>query len=123
MSEYKITPEIQAKIDEIDDKIEDLRDHQSMWFHAGGHGGRMAMQAHQEIHDLEMQKEDLMNGTHKYEIHELEMKKRRLLALKKESSLFKRSKISKSIKEVDQELEELLSTESEEKVDEESKIK
>ena len=99
--------EKKQKILEIEDRIEDLRDHQSMWRRAGGMGGRMAMDANQEIKDLEMIKGDLENGTHNYEIKELERNIKRLKTLRDEAIFFKRGKYKKELEEKEQELESL----------------
>ena len=104
----KLTDEERKKlILEIDDRIEDLRYHQSAWGHAGGVGGRMAMDAHQEIKDLEMLKSDLENGTHNYEIQEIERNIKRLKALRDDAIFFKKGKFKKEIAEKEQELETL----------------
>ena len=44
-------------------RIEDLKEHSSMWFRAGGMGGKMAMNAREEISYLEGIVKDLENDT------------------------------------------------------------
>ena len=48
--------EKEKMIFELEDRIQKLIEHRSMWGHAGGMGGRMAMQATQEIKELKMQR-------------------------------------------------------------------
>ena len=52
------------KIEELEARIADLELHKDMWFRAGGMGGRMALQAMEEIDDLKLELEDLKKGTH-----------------------------------------------------------
>ena len=50
-----------ARLVEIDDRIEGLKSHMSMWGRAGG--GRMAMEAVSEINSLKAEKARILNGT------------------------------------------------------------
>ena len=45
------------RLREIDDRIEHLSSHMTMWGRAGGRGGAMAMQALGEINELKREKE------------------------------------------------------------------
>ena len=98
MEKVEMTPEKkQKKIEELTDRIEELQSHRSMWGHAGGMGGSMAMKASQELHDLE-------NGTNSYEIYKLEMNLRSLKARKEDAILLKKYLLSKKIKSQEEEL-------------------
>ena len=51
------------RLREIDDRIDHLSSHMTMWGRAGGRGGAMAMQALGEINELKREKERILNGT------------------------------------------------------------
>ncbi|MBQ3436085.1 MAG: hypothetical protein IJH13_03620 [Bacilli bacterium] len=98
------------RIAEIDERIHDLREHGSMWAKAGGVGGRMAAQAYGEIKDLEMEKDDLINGTNNLGIKRKEEEIRQLKALRKEANFLKRMKYNKQITQQEAELEAMINT-------------
>ena len=50
-----------ARLVEIDDRIEGLKSHMSMWSKAGG--GKMSMEALSEINALKAEKDRIINGT------------------------------------------------------------
>ncbi len=101
------TEEKNKRIKEIDERIVLLKDHMVMWGRAGGMGGRMAMQANQEIKELEIEKSDLINGTNNLAILKKEKEIKRLKALKEEAMFLKRIKYSKEISKQEEELEML----------------
>ncbi len=97
----------EERINEIDKRITLLKDHMVMWGRAGGMGGRMAIQAHQEIKELEMEKDDLINSTNNLEISKKEREIKRLKALKEEVMFLKKFKYSKEISRQEKELNNL----------------
>ena len=99
--------EKEMRINEIDKRIALLKDHTVMWGRAGGMGGKMAMQALAEIKQLEMEKDDLINGTNNLEISKKEIEIKRLKALKEEAMFLKKMKYSKEISKKEEELANL----------------
>ena len=99
--------EREKKISQLEARIADLEQHRSMWFRAGGMGGRMASQANSEIEELRLKIDDLKRGTHHFERLELE-KQISLLKLESEDYvLFKKKKKKRAIKLKKNRLEEL----------------
>lgn len=94
------------RIAEIDARIKDLKEHMVMWGRAGGHGGRMAMQAVGEIKVLELEKNDLINGTNHFTIYKIQKKIEELKLLKKKVSILKKLKYNSEIKKLEEELVE-----------------
>ena len=97
----------EERISEIDARIEDLKEHAKMWIKAGGMGNKMAMQAYGEIEELEIEKEDLINGTNKLQIHLLNKKLIQLKVLKEESAFVMKLKYINQIKKAEEELANL----------------
>lgn len=122
-NEYGVElPEEQAKIEnmsdedrerlsQVDDRIESLIEHRSMWFRAGGMGGRMAMDANQEISDLRVLRGDIINGTNNYESlqerRKLQKEIRELRQLREDALFLKRYKLGKEIQEKEEKLRSL----------------
>lgn len=96
--------EKEEMIREINRRINGLSEHRIMWSRAGGMGGKMAMQASQEIHELKMQRDDLINGTHEFEIYKLEKEIKRLKLLRDDAILLQKRKLNKEIKKKEEEL-------------------
>lgn len=94
------------RIAEIDARIKDLKEHMVMWGRAGGQGGRMAMQAVGEIKVLELEKNDLINGTNNFTIYKIQKKIEELKLLKKKVSILKKLKYNSEIKKLEEELVE-----------------
>ena len=97
----------EERISEIDERIEGLKEHALMWRKAGGAGYKMAMQAYSEIEELELEKEDLINGTNKLQIHLLNKKLIQLKILKDESAVVMKLKYINQIKKAEEELTSL----------------
>lgn len=56
------------RLNELNERLKELISHSSMWAKSGGMGGKMAMQAQQEIEDLKAERTRILNGTQeKYE--------------------------------------------------------
>ena len=55
--------EEERKIEEIKNRIEELREHQTMWARSGGVGGKMALKAESEIAELKKTIVRIKNGT------------------------------------------------------------
>ena len=94
------------RLKEIDDRIEHLSSHMTMWSRAGGRGGAMAMQALGEINELKREKERILNGT-QAKIDELEQQIEILKSIKRRISklnIFKQMEYSKEIKEQEQQI-------------------
>lgn len=73
--------------------IENLKEHSSMWFRAGGMGGKMAMNAREEISYLEGIVRDLESGTTDFLSSLYEKKLEYLNLIKKGASIFQLKKI------------------------------
>ena len=80
----------EKRIKEIDDRIEGLSARRDMWFKAGGRGGMMAMQADCEIKELKLEKEDLINGTHKLPVYRIEKELERVTYLRRDANIFQK---------------------------------
>jgi len=93
----------QRRLLEIDNRIEDLENHITMWLKAGGHGSRMAGQGRQEISELKKEKERILNGTQE-KIDELKELKAQCKAIQ----LIKKAKINKEINYYQQQEESTL---------------
>ena len=104
----------QKIIDEINQRIEDLKAQRVMWSKAGGRGQMMAMQAIGEIKSLELEREDLLkeielekqdllNGTNNLEIYKIQKRLEQLKQLKKEANFIKKIKYNFEIKKVEDE--------------------
>lgn len=97
----------QKRIEELDKAIADLREHMVMWGRAGGVGGRMAMQAYGQLQELELEREDLVNGTNKLAISRKEREIARLRALKEDAILLKKLRYKKELEKEEKALQEL----------------
>ena len=84
---------VPAMKQEINTYIEDLKEHSSMWFRAGGMGGKMAMKAREEISYLEGIVRDLESGTTDFLSSLYEKKLEYLNLIKKGASIFQLKKI------------------------------
>ena len=102
-----LTDEQKDELKKIENKINELKSHRGMWAKAGGVGGRMALQAMSEIELLEIKRDDIINGTNKYEILLKEKEIKSLKLLREEATFLKRRKYSKQIKQSEEELENL----------------
>ncbi len=94
------------RLREIDDRIEHLSSHMTMWSRAGGRGGAMAMQALGEINELKREKERILNGT-QAKIDDIEQQIEILKSLKRKISklqLIRQFELSKTIKEQEQQI-------------------
>ena len=88
-------------------KINELKSQRGMWAKAGGVGGRMALQAMSEIKLLEIKRDDIIYGTHRYEVCLKEKEIKSLKLLREQATFLKRRKYSKQIKQSEEELENL----------------
>ncbi len=104
----------EQRIAEIDKRIQDLEQHREMWRKAGGHGKNMALQAFGEIRELELEKEDLINGTNNLKLYKLEKEKKRLEALKEDANFIKKMRYKKELENVNKELQAFENTPVEE---------
>lgn len=109
--------EREKRISEIEARIAELEQHRSMWFHAGGMGGRMAFQANSEIAELRLKIDDLKRGTHLFERSELQKQINLLNCDLEDAYFFERFKIKRAIKLRKNRLEEL------KKIDKEIELK
>ena len=94
------------RLREIDDRIEHLSSHMTMWSRAGGRGGAMAMQALGEINELKREKERILNGT-QAKIDEIEQQIEILKSIKRRISklnICKQMEYAKEIKEQEQQI-------------------
>jgi hypothetical protein len=80
-----------------------------MWGKAGGRGSMMALQAQEEIKQLELEKNDLENGTNNLDIYLAEKKLKSLQYQKEDAFLIKKWIISNKIKRQEKELNTLKS--------------
>ena len=94
----------EKRMKEIDDRIEGLSARRDMWFKAGCRGGMMAMQADCEIKELKLEKEDLINGTHKLPIYRIEKELERVTYLRRDANIFQKVVYSSKIKKLEKEL-------------------
>lgn len=104
MTEYE--KKYAKRLKEIDDRIEHLKDHMTMWSRAGGRGGAMAMQALGEINELKREKERILNGT-QAKIDDIEQQIEILKSIKRRISklnIFKQMEYTKEIKEQEQQI-------------------
>lgn len=97
----------QERINEINRRIKDLNEHMVMWSKSGGVGGRMAIEASEEIKELELEKEDLLNGTNNLKVYRIQKRLEQLRAQKKYAILFKKMLYSSKIKKAEAELQSL----------------
>ena len=96
----------EERIQAIDMRIQNLREQQSMWARAGG--GGMAMKALWEIADLEMEKNDIINGTNNLGITQKEREIERLKIMRNEDTLLKKFSYNKQINQKNIELQEMV---------------
>jgi len=94
----------EERIKEIDERIVDLKEHATMWARAGGRGGMMAMDARAEVKELELEREDLINGTNKLAIYRIEKELERLTYLRRDANVFQRVVYNSKIKKLEKEL-------------------
>ena len=97
------------RLERIDKRIEELKQHICQI----GRAGRQPNSSMEELEQLELEKEDIINGTHKLANYKLKERIRTLEQLKSEASIFKKNKYTKLIKEAEEErlrLKELDST-------------
>lgn len=97
----------QKRIEEIEERINNLREHRAMWGRAGGVGGKMAMQAVAEIEELELEKEDLLNGTNKLEIYRIQKRITQLKLLREQANILKKLHYNSEIKKAEEQLKSL----------------
>ena len=97
----------QKRINEINEKIENLREHAMMWEKSSSRGGKLMMTVHTEIQELELEKEDLINGTNKLRIYKIEKEIRYLNAIKSNINIFKNLMCNREIKKLENELRSL----------------
>ena len=88
----------QKEINKIDKRIKDLEEHIPLWLKAKGLGKKMAINAFSEIKELQLKKEDLINGTHKYEIYKIKIEINQLNALKENANIIKKIQYNYNIK-------------------------
>ena len=79
-----------ARIQEIDKRLEGLIIHQSRWARAGGVGGSMAMKANAEIEELRKEKEDILNDTQNIGIDKKHAQLRELKELREKANFLKK---------------------------------
>ena len=104
MTDYE--KKYKKRLREIDDRIEHLSSHMTMWGRAGGRGGAMAMQALGEINELKREKERILNGT-QAKIDEIEQQIEILKSIKRrirKLDIFKQMEYSKEIKEQEKQI-------------------
>lgn len=94
----------EERIKEIDERIAGLKEHATMWAKAGGRGGMMAMDARAEVKELELEREDLINGTNKLAIYKIEKELERLTYLRRDANVFQRVVYNSRIKKLEKEL-------------------
>lgn len=104
-----MTEDTKKRIEEIEKRIQELEKHIKMWRQAGGRGSMMALQAQEEIKQLELEKNDLENGTNKLDIYLAEKKLTSLQYQKEDAYLIKKWIISNKIKRQEKELNTLKS--------------
>ena len=97
----------QERIDQINQRIKNLKEHMVMWGKAGGVGGRMVTQAIAEIEELELEKEDLLNGTNNLMIYKTQKRLNQLKLLKEDANLIKKLQYNSEIKKAEAELQSL----------------
>lgn len=110
----------QERIQEIDERIKGLSEHAGMWAKAGGRGGRMLIDAYAEIKELELEREDLINGTNKLEIYRIERELRSLISLRSDANIFQKISYNSKIKKLEKELYSLKEKDRDIKVSSES---
>ena len=103
----ELEPKYAKRIEEIDERIKGLREHQEMWKKAGGVGPRMALSAEAEIKELLAEKERILSGRQQ-KIDSIKEVQKTLGLLKKKSSFLKRRSFDKEIKDSDKEIESLM---------------
>lgn len=94
----------EERISEIDLRIEGLTVRSDMWIKAGGRGGMMAMKADAEIKELKLERDDLINGTHKLPIYRIEKELERLTYLRRDANIFQKVIYNSKIKKLEKEL-------------------
>ncbi|MEE3343539.1 MAG: hypothetical protein VZS44_05570 [Bacilli bacterium] len=94
MDDYK-----KKELERIDKRIEKLKQH----ICSIGHDEDQPNSPTKELKQLELEKEDLINGTHKLENFKLKERIRTLEQLKSEASILNKSKYNKLIKEAEEE--------------------
>ena len=97
----------EERIKEIEQRIKGLEEHKAMWLRAGGVGGRMASDAVSEIKELELEKEDLINGTNNLEISRCQSKLAQLKRLRESANFIKKIQYNRQIKTAEAELQAL----------------
>lgn len=98
------------RLNEIDKRIEDLKEHRRMYVNSGGQGLRMAVQVDNDIYELREEKIRIMNGTQE-KIDKLEKKINELKLLKNQCKMInfiKKMKINKEVYEYEEEMEQIL---------------
>ncbi len=98
-----------ARIREIDKRIDDLISHRSMWASSGGMGGNMAMKANDEIEELRKEKEDLLNDTDNIGIDKKHARLRELNELRETANFLKKMKYNSEIKKVEEQIRDFRS--------------
>lgn len=93
------------ELNQIDKRIKDLEEHIPLWLNARGMGKNMAVRAYEEIKELKLKKEDLINGTNKYEIYKIEKKLTQLNSLKNSANLIKKIQYNNKIKKANKQLQ------------------
>ena len=102
-----LTEEQKEELRKIDERIDDLRQHQSMWAKAGGMGGSMAIKAMGEIEDLEIKKKDIVNGTNNYKIITLGREIAKLKSVRRKATLLEKFSLSSEIRKRTRELNDI----------------
>jgi hypothetical protein len=104
-----MTEDTKKRIEEIEKRIQELEKHMKMWRQAGGRGAMMALKAQEELKQLELEKNDLENGTNNLDIYLAEKKLKSLQYQKEDAYLIKKWIISNKIKRQEKELNTLKS--------------
>lgn len=98
------------RINKIDEEITELRSHAIMRARAGGRSNQV-IDTLERVKELELEKEDLINGTNKLAQYKKEKRIRnlkdeieQLKALKKEVNIFKKKQYDSKIEDLEKEL-------------------
>ncbi len=106
----ELSPKYMKRIEEIDKKIEEIRNNQEIWKNEGGVGPRKALAANAEIDNLLAEKKAILNGTQE-KIDNIKEMRSIMIGLKKRSKSLKRKReFKKEIQELDLEAEQLRRT-------------
>ena len=106
----ELSPKYMKRIEEIDKKIEEIRNNQEIWKNEGGVGPRKALAANAEINDLLAEKKAILNGTQE-KIDNIKEMRSIMIGLKKRSKSLKRKReFKKEIQGLDLEAEQLRRT-------------